>query len=113
MAMTANRELELRDGRRFVADEDAAGMVAGMLKALGHPHRLRIVDLLCCGEHHVTGMVDVLGLPQAIVSQQLRILRMQRLVRPRRDGGFVWYSLAEPRLRELLQCLSGCPSTHR
>lgn len=113
MTMTADSRAALPEARRFVDDDEAATMVAGMLKALAHPQRLRIIDLLCAGEHHVTAIVDGLRLPQAIVSQQLRILRMQRLVRTRRDGGFVWYQIAEPRLLELLQCLSGCPSTRR
>lgn len=95
--------------RRFVGDAETAGSVATMLKALAHPHRLRIVDLLCTGEHHVSCMVEQLDLPQAIVSQQLRILRMQGLVKSRRQDGHSLYRLAESRLHDLLSCLSGCP----
>jgi hypothetical protein len=43
------------------------------------------------------------------VSQELRILRMSGLVGAERSGGFASYSLAEPRLKELLKCLDKCP----
>lgn len=110
MAMALDeRRHELLQGRRFVGDAESAGHVAEMLKAVAHPHRLRIIDLLCVGEHHVSAIVAQLGLPQAIVSQQLRILRMQRLVQTRRHGGHTYYRISEPRLVELVACLSGCP----
>ena len=85
-----------------------AAHLADVLKALAHPARLRIIGVLCEGEESVSGMAARLGLPQAIVSQQLRILRMSGLVAARRDGGFARYRLTQPRLRNLLACLEGC-----
>jgi len=87
-----------------------AAHLAEMLKALGHPSRLRIVATLCAGEQTVTGLTEKLDIPQAIVSQQLRILRMSGLVEAARKEGFARYRLAEPRLRQLVKCLEGCPS---
>ena len=87
-----------------------AEYLADVLKALAHPARLRIVAALCEGEESVIGLAERLGLPQAIVSQQLRILRMSGLVAAEREGGFARYSLAQPRLRELVCCLEGCHS---
>jgi ArsR family transcriptional regulator len=85
-----------------------AKYLADVLKALAHPARLRIVAALCEGEESVIGLAGRLGMPQAIVSQQLRILRMSGLVAAERNGGFACYSLAQPRLRELVSCLEGC-----
>ena len=85
-----------------------AKYLADVLKALAHPTRLRIIAALCEGEESVIGLAGRLGTPQAIVSQQLRILRMSGLVAAERNGGFARYSLAQPRLRELVSCLEGC-----
>ena len=85
-----------------------AARLAEVLKALAHPARLRIVAILCDGEESVIGLAEKLDLKKAIVSQQLRILRMSRLVSATRQDGFSRYALAEPRLRDLVTCLEGC-----
>ena len=90
------------------AINERADLLSHVLKALGHPLRLRIVALLCEGDEHVNGMAERLGAPQAMVSQQLGVLRMNRLVESRREHGFAYYSIAEPRLHDLVSCLQGC-----
>ena len=90
-------------------DNERATQVAGILKALGHPLRIRIVSALVnLGPCHVSRLSELLEVGQSIVSQHLRILRMQHLVSSTRRDGFAWYSLAEPRLVDLLGCLEGC-----
>jgi DNA-binding transcriptional ArsR family regulator len=92
-----------------LAEERArAADCADILKALGNPARLRIVKALCGGGETVTGLSARLGLPQAIVSQQLRILRMAGLAAGTREGGYARYALALPQLRELISCLEKC-----
>jgi ArsR family transcriptional regulator len=83
--------------------------LALILKALAHPARLRIVAALSEGGVSVGDLARRLDLAQAIVSQQLRILRSEGLVESRRSEGFVLYSLALPRLKDLLKCLERCP----
>ena len=95
----------------LVADRAKAAHLADTLKALAHPIRLRIVGMLCAEDLSVTVMAERLDVPQAILSQQLRILRMSGLVESLREGGMARYRLAEPRLRQLVQCLEGCPSS--
>jgi DNA-binding transcriptional ArsR family regulator len=98
-----------RYGMASLAEErPRAAHLADVLKALAHPARLRIVAALCEGQESVIGLAERLDLKQAIVSQQLRILRMSRLVEATRENGFSLYGLAEPRLRELITCLDGC-----
>jgi DNA-binding transcriptional ArsR family regulator len=82
--------------------------LADVLKALAHPARLRIVAMLCAGDESVIGLAERLDLKQAIVSQQLRILRMSGLVAATRQEGFSRYALTEPRLRDLINCLERC-----
>ena len=91
-------------------DRPRASFLADVLKALANPARLRIVAALCEGETNVIGLAEKLDLRQAIVSQQVRILRMSGLVAAERRRGFSLYALAQPRLRELVACLEGCHS---
>jgi DNA-binding transcriptional ArsR family regulator len=81
---------------------------AEVLKAVAHPLRLRIVAILCRGDEHVNALAEELDAPQAIVSQQLRILRMNGLVESRRRDGFARYRLLEPALRDLVGCIERC-----
>jgi ArsR family transcriptional regulator len=90
-------------------DDRKAERAAGLLKALGHPARLRIVaGLSRLGERSVGDLGRDLGLPQAALSQQLGILRMHGLVAVRRANGFRYYSLALPQTTQLLHCVSTC-----
>jgi ArsR family transcriptional regulator len=89
-------------------DSNRAERVAEVLKAVAHPLRIRIVALLCGGEHHVNGLAGELDAPQPIVSQQLRILRARGLVTATRENGFARYRLAEPALRDLVCCMEKC-----
>lgn len=85
-----------------------AAHCAEILKAVAHPLRLRIVAILAGGEAHVTALTRRLGAGQAIVSQQLRVLRSHGLVGATRTNGFATYRLLEPSLRELVGCVERC-----
>jgi ArsR family transcriptional regulator len=89
-------------------DAGRANHVAEVLKAVAHPLRLRIVASLCEGEAHVGALAEKLGASQAIVSQQLRILRSHGLVAATRTGGFARYRLVERNLRGLVRCMENC-----
>jgi len=78
---------------------------ADLLKALGHPLRLRIVTLLARGREHVGALAERLDIPQAITSQQLRILRMSGLVAATRENGQAVYHLIDPRVVRLIRCM--------
>ena len=92
-------------------DPGRATRAAQILRAVAHPVRLRIVAALCERELHVSALSELLGLKQAIISQQLRILRMEKLVGVRRENGFAHYSLTEPHLRDLVRCAERCCAT--
>ena len=81
-----------------------------VLKAIAHPLRLRIVALLCERSEHVNGLAERLQVPQSIVSQQLRILRMRGLVASSRENGLSVYRLAEPNLKKVVSCMEICLS---
>lgn len=89
-------------------DPQLAMHAAEMIKALGHPIRLRIIAILSHRDRHVTALSELLEAQQSIVSQQLRILRIAGLVEVVRANRHAIYRLAKPRLKDLVQCLEGC-----
>ena len=81
---------------------------AAVLKTIGHPQRLRIVECLEEGELSVKELQSELDLPQAIVSQQLAILKGRGVVTSRRDGALVYYSLVDTFPCRILDCIRTC-----
>jgi ArsR family transcriptional regulator len=81
---------------------------ARVIKVLGHPMRLRILETLEDGERHVGELQAATGLSQATVSQQLGILRAHGVVEARRDGLRVYYRIVEPRVVKILDCIREC-----
>lgn len=75
---------------------------AEFFKTLGHPARIRVLELLCEGERSVTALQQVVQLESSHLSQQLAVLRRAGLVTTRKEGTTVFYSLAAPELAELL-----------
>jgi len=71
------------------------------LQAVAEPNRARIVALLGHGEHCVCDVGEMLGLSPALVSHHLRTLRASGLLRERRSGRWVYYSLDLERLAAL------------
>lgn len=76
---------------------------AEFLKALGQESRLLILCYLMTGEKSVTELERLLSARQAAVSQQLARLRLQGLVRARRDGKTIYYSLTDDRPRQIIE----------
>jgi len=73
---------------------------ADLCKALSHPIRLQILDLLSEGERTVEELNKVVGTGQSNLSQHLGALRQRRLVVARRDGMNVFYTLSTPKIAE-------------
>ena len=81
---------------------------AEIIKLLGHPERLKIVEVLESGEATVSDIQEQLHLAQAIVSQHLAKLRGANVVAARRDGVRVYYQLTEEKVHHILQCIRTC-----
>lgn len=80
-------------------------MLARKLKAAGHPTRLEIMQLLDFNEVSVSGLVDQLELPPAVISHHLMYLRRENLVTSRRVGTAQLYRLSDRRIIGLLDQL--------
>jgi DNA-binding transcriptional ArsR family regulator len=75
---------------------------AEFFKTLGHPARIRVLELLSQREHAVSEMLPEVGIEPAHLSQQLAVLRRANLVVSRKEGSTVYYSLTSPHVAELL-----------
>jgi len=75
---------------------------AEFFKTLGHPARIRVLELLSERDHAVAEMLPEVGIEPAHLSQQLAVLRRAGLVVYRKEGSTVIYSLTSPRVAELL-----------
>lgn len=76
---------------------------AEFFKTLGHPARIRVLELLSEREHAVAEMLPEVGVEAANLSQHLAVLRRAGLVATRREGSSVVYSLTSPEVAELLR----------
>jgi ArsR family transcriptional regulator len=76
---------------------------AAFFRALAHPVRIRILEVLGAGERSVHELQQALGLEQPLVSQQLAVLRSKKIVTPRKVGTTVRYALSDPRITGLLR----------
>jgi DNA-binding transcriptional ArsR family regulator len=86
-----------------LVDEATAARLADTFKALSDSTRVRIVSLLAGAELCVCDLSSALGMSQSAVSHQLRTLRDMRLVRWRRDGRQVFYTLDDEHVADLFR----------
>lgn len=75
---------------------------AEFFKTLGHPARIRILELLVQGERSVAELAPEVGLESSHLSQQLGVLRRAGVITARREGNTVIYSLASPDIAQLM-----------
>jgi len=75
---------------------------AEFFKTLGHPARIRILELLCERDHAVHELLAAIEIEPSNLSQQLAVLRRSSLVTSHRRDGEVLYSISAPEVRDLL-----------
>ncbi len=86
-----------------VAPAAVVERAAALLKAVGDPGRLRLLERLALGgEQCVSELAASFGEGMSTVSQRLRLLRAEQLVTRRRDGKHVYYALSDLHVRELI-----------
>ena len=89
------------DLKARLLDEESVIDLAETFRMLGDTTRVRILDALARTEVPVCDLADVLGLTQSAVSHQLRLLRSMRLVKSRRDGRHIYYTLDDHHITSL------------
>ena len=83
----------------FTPDGDAIDEIATLFKIFGDSTRIRIMFVLFKNEMCVCDIAESLGMTQSAISHQLRILKQSRLVKSRRAGKTVFYSLADSHVK--------------
>ena len=84
-------------------DEHTSFHLANLFSALSDPTRLRIIEILLNCEQSVGAIAEQLGMSESAVSHQLRGLRLQRIVRFRKQGRQVFYCLDDEHMAELFR----------
>lgn len=76
-------------------------LVAEVLRALGHPLRLKIVEFLRAGERCVCEIIPAVGAEQSVVSKHLSVLRQAGILEARKEGLRVIYRIRDPAILDL------------
>ena len=80
--------------------------VAGVLRSLSHPVRLKILSRLIERERSVNELTEMCGTSQSAMSQFLKRMKTEGLIGSRRDGQFVFYRISDPKLHRLMRAMS-------
>lgn len=88
-------------------DLERLEMAAECLKTIAHPHRLRMIQMLLSGEYTVGELAESCEIPSHMASEHLRLMKRCGLLQAERDGRKTYYSVAEPHLCELMNCIEG------
>lgn len=75
------------------------------LRALAHPHRLRMVQMLLESEHTVGVLAEACGIQSHMASEHLRMMKDRGLLASRREGRCTYYRVAEPGLMSIMGCV--------
>jgi DNA-binding transcriptional ArsR family regulator len=94
-------EQSMRNTSEITTDE-LQRFKASFFRALAHPVRIRILELLVTGDHSVQELQEALGVDQPVVSQQLAVLRTSNVVSGRKVGVIVRYTIRDPLIGNLL-----------
>lgn len=84
---------------------EALGQAAECLKTLAHPHRLRMVQMLLGGRFAVGELADACEIPSHMASEHLRLMQRCGFLKADKEGRFVYYSIAEPHLANIMACV--------
>jgi ArsR family transcriptional regulator, lead/cadmium/zinc/bismuth-responsive transcriptional repressor len=96
-------EDSVRHAESSLVDGLTATYLAGTFQALADPTRVRMISALCNQELCVCDLAALLGMTQSAISHQLRIMRDLRLVKARKEGRIVYYSLDDEHIRDLFE----------
>jgi DNA-binding transcriptional ArsR family regulator len=87
-----------------MVNEEVAQNLANTLSALSDPTRVRLISALAHTELCVSELAEALSMSLSAVSHQLRLLRRLRIVKARRDGRHVYYSLDDDHIVTIYEC---------
>ncbi|HWA97483.1 MAG TPA: metalloregulator ArsR/SmtB family transcription factor, partial [Pirellulales bacterium] len=81
------------------------GQAAECLRALAHPHRLRMLQMLLRGRYTVGELAEACGIPSHMASEHLRLMQRCQFLVSEKQGRNAYYRVAEPHLADLMACV--------
>jgi DNA-binding transcriptional ArsR family regulator len=93
---------------KILLDIDKLELAASKLRAIAHPMRIAIIDLLNEKQLSVTEIYEKLDIEQASASHHLNILKSKGVLASRRNGKKIYYSLKNQTLSEIIECINRC-----
>lgn len=97
--------MRMAAAKKIPYDKERCARAAAIFKTLSHPQRLRLFCCLCERKRTVSELQKECAIPQAVISQHLSRMRLERLVLPERRGSFVSYRIADPQLLKLIDTM--------
>ena len=95
--------------KKETLDVEKLELAASKLRAIAHPMRIAIIDLLTVNSKMtVTEIYEHLNIEQASASHHLNILKSKGLLNSKRDGKMIYYSLKFEHLTEVIDCINRC-----
>jgi ArsR family transcriptional regulator len=89
--------------KKHMPDEDTLTDLSEFFKIFGDSTRIKIICVLFDGEMCVSGIVEILEMSQSSISHQLRILKSQRIVKARKEGKQVFYTLDDEHIKMIYE----------
>jgi ArsR family transcriptional regulator, zinc-responsive transcriptional repressor len=90
--------------RKFT-DLESLKQAAECLKALAHPHRLRMIQMLLQGRFTVGELAEACAIPSHMASEHLRLMQRCGFLTSEKEGRKAFYLVAEPHLANILACV--------
>jgi len=87
----------------FILDEDTANHVAELFRAFSDTSRVRILSIIVEQELNTSALAELVGVTESAISHHMRGLRQLKIVRARRDGKEVYYSVIDQHIINLFQ----------
>ncbi len=84
---------------------DALAEAAECLKALAHPHRLRMIQMLLQGRYSVGELAEACGIPSHMASEHLRLMQRCGFMKSVREGRNIYYQVIETHLVSIMACI--------
>lgn len=101
-AVTCIHDDTIRRVQGRMPEEDTMKELADFYKVFGDPTRIKILCVLLEAEVCVCDLAEILGMTQSAISHQLRVLKQMKLVKNRREGKTVYYSLADGHIQTII-----------
>lgn len=95
----------IAEQRKKRLEMESLERAAECLRTLGHPHRLRMLEMMLEGRYTVGELANACQIPSHMASEHLRLMQRCGFLSSEREGRRIFYQVAEPHLAEIMSCV--------